>query len=311
MPLLRLTTDTSVCIVNASGKYICSVDPPPDLHSFPPSSNTTTHFRFYTSITFARSKSSKMFSKIAVLGFAALAAAAPSPNPQSIDFVGVAAAGSGSVSVSASTSSMTQPLAIVGYFPEPLTLSGTAAINALVDCQGTYTYMGYRYFNDGAPFDPTRCAQACTDLSNYNVAHPPASGSPQTCQFFNAYILNKNGQPQGQYCALYSEQWGNQYATNTGQYRGTDSMLYHCNRNEDGNTNGTSQSTPSPTPRLTSTPPTTVFPASVPARPTPPALTSSRFATEIRSNPGKVNYYPRKVRRDLKTFLGMTGLWKW
>lgn len=39
-----------------------------------------------------------------------------------------------------------------------------------------------------------------------------------TCQFYNTYILERNGVPQGQYCAMYNETWNATYATNVGQY---------------------------------------------------------------------------------------------
>lgn len=78
--------------------------------------------------------------------------------------------------------------------------------------------LGFKLFNDGAPFDVQRCASACTQQSQYNVAHPPTTGSPMTCQFFTTYILEKNGVGQGQYCAMYNETWNATYATNVGQY---------------------------------------------------------------------------------------------
>lgn len=43
-----------------------------------------------------------------------------------------------------------------------------------------------------------------------------------TCQFFNTYILLKNGASVGQYCSLYNETWSPSYATNVGQWRGND-----------------------------------------------------------------------------------------
>lgn len=58
---------------------------------------------------------------------------------------------------------------------------------------------------------PHRVYTTCT----YNP-----SGSAQTeanpatpCRFFNTYIINKNNQAQGQYCAMYTQQWDNSYAT--------------------------------------------------------------------------------------------------
>ncbi|MCJ1388116.1 hypothetical protein MMC18_000961 [Xylographa bjoerkii] len=53
-----------------------------------------------------------------------------------------------------------------------------------------------------------------------NMSHPPPTNDPQL--FFNAYVLSLNGLPQGLYCALYNETWSPGYATNYGQYRGSD-----------------------------------------------------------------------------------------
>lgn len=107
---------------------------------------------------------------------------------------------------------------------------GNAAINAPYDQFGFDSFMGSAIFT-GGPFNAELCAQACTDKSNYAIAHPPTDGSPvQTCQFFNTYILyiNSTSNPtnnQGQYCAMYSESWSSKYATNVGQYRGYDHFM--------------------------------------------------------------------------------------
>ena len=109
-----------------------------------------------------------------------------------------------------------------GYTPP--TALGNAAINAPYDQFGFDSYMGAAIFNDG-PFNVQLCADACSKKSAYNLAHPPTDGSPvQTCQFFNTYILyvNTTANLQGQYCAMYSESWPKSYATNVGQYRGSD-----------------------------------------------------------------------------------------
>ncbi|GAB7343586.1 hypothetical protein MBLNU457_1588t1 [Dothideomycetes sp. NU457] len=102
--------------------------------------------------------------------------------------------------------------------PTPL---GNAAINAPLDCNGDNTYMGYKLFQN-QPFDIALCAAACSAQTQYNLAHPPQDGQPMTCQFFNTYILLKNGENVGQYCSLYNETWAPSYATNYGQYRGSD-----------------------------------------------------------------------------------------
>ncbi|KAF2225313.1 hypothetical protein BDZ85DRAFT_165055, partial [Elsinoe ampelina] len=102
-----------------------------------------------------------------------------------------------------------------------------AAINAPFDAVGWDSYMGVALFNSG-PFDLKLCADACTMKSQYALAHPPSDGSPVvTCQFFNTYIIyvNNTQNPQGQYCAMYSESWSAKYATNAGQWRGADQYL--------------------------------------------------------------------------------------
>jgi hypothetical protein len=73
-----------------------------------------------------------------------------------------------------------------------------AAINAPLNCNGSDTYMGSKLWNDDY-FDEGRCAAACTAQSVYNLKYPPVKGPPRTCQFYNTYVLLKNGGKQGQY----------------------------------------------------------------------------------------------------------------
>lgn len=102
---------------------------------------------------------------------------------------------------------------VKGY-AEP-TYLGNAAINAPLDCNGHDTYMGVKIWTTG-PFDPRLCAAACTATSDFDRTH----GFSQTCQFYNTYLLLKNGTAVGQYCAMYNQTWSSSYATNVGQYRG-------------------------------------------------------------------------------------------
>ncbi|KAF4554910.1 Hypothetical protein D9617_3g019790 [Elsinoe fawcettii] len=112
----------------------------------------------------------------------------------------------------------------VGY-SNPLFLSN-AAINAPYDSEGADTYMGVTIFTSG-PFNSQLCADACSMKSAYNLAHPPADGPVQTCQFFNTYILyvNDSTHLQGQVCSMYSSSWPANLATNKGQNRGGDRYL--------------------------------------------------------------------------------------
>ncbi|KAL8951362.1 MAG: hypothetical protein Q9222_002663 [Ikaeria aurantiellina] len=106
-------------------------------------------------------------------------------------------------------------------FNGPTELGG--AINAPLD-NGANTYLGYKYFpfSQSQGYTPSTCADACKAQTGYNSRHPKADGSYQTCSFFNAYVLSQNAIPQGLYCSLYSKTWAPSYATNRGQYRGSD-----------------------------------------------------------------------------------------
>ncbi|EXJ60420.1 hypothetical protein A1O7_04572 [Cladophialophora yegresii CBS 114405] len=54
-------------------------------------------------------------------------------------------------------------------------------------------------------FDTANCASACSAVD---------------CKFFNTYVVSKNGVNQGQYCDLYSQPYGPEYATETGSSDG-------------------------------------------------------------------------------------------
>lgn len=96
-----------------------------------------------------------------------------------------------------------------------------SAINSPLDCNNQGSYMGYKLFVEGA-FDAKLCATACKETNKWALEHPPATGKPQLCRFFNTYILLKNGVSQGQYCSMYSQEWAPSFATNDGQWRGDD-----------------------------------------------------------------------------------------
>ena len=110
-------------------------------------------------------------------------------------------------------------------FTGPVELGGS--INAPNDLvTNTNTYMGYKFFsfsqvqsyNQGV----TACTAACTAQTAYNSRHPPKTGNPNVCNQVVVYVLSDENQPQGIYCAMYSEEWAENYATNYGQYRGSD-----------------------------------------------------------------------------------------
>jgi hypothetical protein len=95
----------------------------------------------------------------------------------------------------------------------------TKAIDApKTNCNNETTFLGYRLFNDGAPFDVNRCAAVCSETSSYNIVHNANSSvAPQLCKFFDTYLIFRNWVSQGQYCALYSQYYDpSVYATNGG-----------------------------------------------------------------------------------------------
>ncbi|KAL1310534.1 hypothetical protein AAFC00_000817 [Neodothiora populina] len=119
------------------------------------------------------------------------------------------------VVIAGSNGYMNKTVAPVDGYAQP-TYLGAGAIEAPLDCNKHDTYMGVKIFTKG-PFDASQCAAACTATSVYDLS----VGIPQTCQFFNTYLLLKNGSPVGQYCAMYNQTWPASYATNKGQWRGT------------------------------------------------------------------------------------------
>jgi hypothetical protein len=93
-------------------------------------------------------------------------------------------------------------------------LLGDQTIEAPYNCNGEETYMGVKLFTISY-FDPALCAAACTAATQFNLEHPPPAGQPVECTFFATYIAARNGRPEGQYCALYSQGWDKSFATNT------------------------------------------------------------------------------------------------
>ena len=151
------------------------------------------------------------------------------------------------------------PPPAVNGFTGPQELGG--AINAPLDSNGHNTYMGYQFFpfSQSQGYDPSTCAQACTLQTTYNQQHPNSDGSYQSCIFFDAYVLSENSVPQGLYCSLYNETWTPNYATNYGQYRGSDrytvsrSYSYSLNAGTTTSSSSSVSSSPSPTSSASST----------------------------------------------------------
>ena len=92
---------------------------------------------------------------------------------------------------------------------------GSASINAPVG-----SYMGYQYFpfSQSQGFTADTCASYCNAQTSYNLNHPSSGCTYTPCTFFDAYVLYKNGVPQGLYCTIYNSTWDSSYATNKASY---------------------------------------------------------------------------------------------
>ncbi|KNG46635.1 hypothetical protein TW65_06639 [Stemphylium lycopersici] len=91
-----------------------------------------------------------------------------------------------------------------------------AAIEAPRDCHGVDTYMGMRSWLDGH-FDAERCIEACNAAGDHDV-------QGRKCHFVNTYMERMNNVPIKQHCAMFSEVWPSQFATNIGQKQGPDEI---------------------------------------------------------------------------------------
>ena len=96
--------------------------------------------------------------------------------------------------------------------------SGPAELGGAINAPSGY--MGMKYY--AGNYDPGLCSSACTATTAYDRRHPKSTGAYDACNFFNSYVLSKNNVPQGTYCSLYTQAWARSYATNYGQYRGSD-----------------------------------------------------------------------------------------
>ncbi|KAI1391812.1 uncharacterized protein F4822DRAFT_425031 [Hypoxylon trugodes] len=103
------------------------------------------------------------------------------------------------------------------------TITTTTPTSTANPGNGRGTYIGSRIFTITF-FDPALCAAACDAQNRNNLAHPPARGEPQICRFFTTYLINRNGRPAGQYCALYTRYYPRTFATNNGTTDGDETL---------------------------------------------------------------------------------------
>ncbi|KAF1834143.1 hypothetical protein BDW02DRAFT_598499 [Decorospora gaudefroyi] len=138
-----------------------------------------------------------------------------------------------------------------------------AAIQAPPGCNGKDTYITVKTFPADDPFDAQRCAQACEAETQFNLDH---LNGRAICRFFNFYMSLKNGLPDQQVCALYTQAWDASYATNEGQWRGDDHYTItgsyaFTNTTHDSDEPGCSSSSVTPPSTLTTTTSTGAPPA--------------------------------------------------
>jgi hypothetical protein len=100
-------------------------------------------------------------------------------------------------------------------------VSWPGAPSCPVDPTGGYTtYFGSKYFSFGLLpgqiqyFNTGVCVAACSAETSYNLAHPPATGHPKVCNHVVSYVVHDPfAQPQGIYCAFFTESWDASYGT--------------------------------------------------------------------------------------------------
>lgn len=149
------------------------------------------------------------------------------PNPPSITRIKCAFFGSMMTTAQATNAGQYQAQfqVVIGgsnvYNKPPVTIPGftgpvdfgNASINAPV---ADNSYMRVQTFPQTQPYDPTICAAACNEATAYAQRH----GSTRFCNFFDAYILYKNGINGVFTCTYYTQPYGVAFATNFGQYNG-------------------------------------------------------------------------------------------
>ncbi|KAI1474742.1 hypothetical protein F4774DRAFT_422109 [Daldinia eschscholtzii] len=111
--------------------------------------------------------------------------------------------------------------------PSPTTNTATSTTrNRPTNTAQGGTYIGSRIFTNTF-FDPGLCESMPFYLRVFNrnnLANPPQRGQPQICRFFTTYLILRNGEPAGQYCALYTRYYPRRFATNGGTRSGTDTL---------------------------------------------------------------------------------------
>ncbi|KAL2064319.1 hypothetical protein VTL71DRAFT_4813 [Oculimacula yallundae] len=91
------------------------------------------------------------------------------------------------------------------------------------------TSIGNHFFP--GPYNPALCAAYANSQNAINAKSPfwykwimfwMGQYNPYKCNFFNSYMLKKNGRPLGTYCGLYSQSYDASYATYLPGWQGSD-----------------------------------------------------------------------------------------
>lgn len=100
------------------------------------------------------------------------------------------------------------------------------------------TCVGTKFFP--GPYNPAVCASYASAQNSYNARTFPSWASwlsylynPVKCNFFNAYMLKKDGRAAGTYCSLYAKQYNPSDASyipgwNAGSYWGVETSWSFC-----------------------------------------------------------------------------------
>ena len=179
---------------------------------------------------------------------------------------------------------------VPGYTTTPL--SNAAIRSPPYDCNGKDSYITVKTFPADSLFDANKCAQACQAETQFNIDH---LDSRAICRFFNFYLSSKNGVPDYQVCALYTEAWSAEFADNTGYgdgedvytisssyaFASTSDPLVHpvCPGDELPSSSSSSSSAPSVTPTPTPEPITTSTPITTTPSPSSSSMSPSTFTT--------------------------------
>ncbi|KAJ9628814.1 hypothetical protein H2203_002717 [Taxawa tesnikishii (nom. ined.)] len=173
------------------------------------------------------------------------------PNPASLTNIKCSLYGSAVVAASATNSGQWRDqFQQASASPSVANFTGPTALPAAIDFASLF--ITPQYYN--IPFDVTVCAAACqaytakarsiaeSQFQSTSAASSQHDGTYTACNYFNAYVVNKKGVPNGLYCSLYSAPVDSSYATNSvGNNNGapvfsvTNSYAYTLTVQDDGN----------------------------------------------------------------------------